>query len=106
MFALATTPLNPDELKQKLVNPQAGALVTFEGWVRNHNEGRAVRSLSYEALESLAVKEAGKIIAEAKEVFEIYDAVCIHCVGDLNIGDLAVWVGRGREFAGAKIRIF
>jgi len=41
----------------------------------------------------LAVNEAGKIIAEARSRFDIYDALCVHRAGRLEIGDIAVWVG-------------
>ena len=37
--------IDPDALRRGLFNEAAGALVTFEGWIRNHNEGREVRAL-------------------------------------------------------------
>ena len=69
-----------------------GAVVTFQGVVRNHNEGKAVTALSYEACESLALNEAEKIFAEAKELFACTQAACIHRTGHLKIGDTAVFV--------------
>ncbi len=93
MFHLSAEPINAEPLKQLLANPQAGALTTFEGWVRNHNEGLAVKQLEYESYEALAKSEAEKIISEAKEKFAIVDASCVHRVGSLAIGELAVWVG-------------
>jgi molybdopterin synthase catalytic subunit len=72
--------------------PECGAVVTFEGRVRNHNEGNAVDSLEYEVYDTLAVKEGEKIIGKVKEQFEILDAFCIHRVGHLQISDLAVWI--------------
>jgi len=92
-FSLSTAPIHADGLKQCLANPKAGALVVFEGLVRNHNDGREVLDLQYEAYEELAVNEAGKIIAEARSRFDIYDALCVHRAGRLEIGDIAVWVG-------------
>ena len=66
----------------------------FEGLVRNHNEGHAAsRHLEYEAFEPLAVKEGERIIAEAIAAFGVEHAACVHRVGDLAIGDMAVWVG-------------
>lgn len=93
MFNFSTTTIEVEALKAQLTDARAGALVTFEGWVRNHNEGHDVVLLEYEAMESLAVKEAEKIIAEAKEKFSIYNAVCVHRQGALEIGQLAVWLG-------------
>ena len=77
-----------------LADPAAGAYAGFEGWVRNHNEGRAgVLHLEYEGYEQLGVKEGERIIAEALSRFDITKAHCIHRLGKLEIGELAVWVG-------------
>jgi len=82
-----------EKYKQKNYHtPECGGIVTFEGRVRNHNEGSSVDSLEYEAYNSLALKEGGKIITEAKEKFNILDAFSVHRVGHLQIGDLAVWI--------------
>jgi molybdopterin synthase catalytic subunit len=75
--------------------------VTFEGWVRDHNDGLPVLALDYEAYAPLAEKEGERILAEAREKFAIVGAVCIHRVGSLRIGDLAVWVGVSAAHRGA-----
>ncbi len=93
MFSLSSDPLHIEPLKAATENPECGALVTFEGWVRNHNEGHEVTSLEYEAYESLAVVEGNRILDEAREKFGLRQAVCIHRIGHLAIGDIAVWVG-------------
>lgn len=93
MFNLSSDPLDAEELKKVAENPTCGALVTFEGWVRNHNEGHDVTSLEYEAYSALAHAEGERILAEAKEKFGLEQAVCVHRVGHLQIGDIAVWVG-------------
>lgn len=92
-FALSESKLDIKKLKQELENAHAGALVTFEGWVRNHNEGQPVERLDYEAFETLAETEGNQIIQEALARFEIDDAICLHRTGRLIIGDCAVWVG-------------
>ena len=92
-FALSESKLDIKKLKQDLENQKAGALVTFEGWVRNHNDGKPVERLDYEAFEALAEKEGEAIIQEALARFEIFDALCVHRTGRLIIGDCAVWVG-------------
>ena len=91
MFALSENPF--DCRKAGLVNPTAGAYVCFEGWVRNHNEGKAVQSLEYEAYPELAEKEGARILGEAQTKFDILQGACIHRIGHLAIGDVAVWVG-------------
>lgn len=71
---------------------RAGACVVFEGRVRNTNEGKAVKSLSYEAYDRMAVAEGNKVIEEAVARFGIVDARCVHRVGRLEIGEIAVWI--------------
>jgi adenylyltransferase/sulfurtransferase len=71
---------------------EAGALATFEGRVRDFNEGQKVSSLAYEAYPELATSEGEKIVAEAKEKFNLIDALCVHRTGQLTIGDTAVVV--------------
>jgi len=103
MFAFTSSDIDPAKLQQDLLDQTCGACVTFEGWVRNHNEGQTVQRLDYEAYESLAVKEGERILAEAMERFPVAGIVCVHRVGELEIGDVAVWVGvssahRGESF--------
>ena len=86
-------PIDPAALRESLADPGAGGFCVFEGWVRNRNEGRAVRRLEYEAYEPVAVAEAERVIAEAMQRFPFIRARCVHRVGILEIGDLAVWVG-------------
>lgn len=93
MFKLSREPLDPTALKTALANQRAGACATFEGWVRDHNEGQPVQALDYEAHDSLAEKEGARILAEALQRFPIVAASCCHRVGSLALGDLAVWVG-------------
>ena len=92
-FQFSASPLNLDQLREQLVDCAAGAYVGFEGWVRDHNEGRQVRRLEYEAYEELGLKEGEKIINDAKLRFGFLEACCVHRTGKLEIGDLAVWVG-------------
>lgn len=92
-FGLTDSAISPAAESGQLQNPRAGALATFEGWVRDHNEGKDVAHLEYEAYASMAVKEGERILDEARDRFEILDARCAHRTGDLAIGEIAVWVG-------------
>jgi len=85
--------IDPDGLREALFDPGAGAYCGFEGWIRNENEGRAVRRLEYEAYEPVAIAEGEKIIAEAAQRFPNLHAHCVHRTGMLEIGECAVWVG-------------
>ncbi len=92
-FEFSHTTIDIPAAQAALADPVCGGYVAFEGWVRNHNEGLAVRRLEYEAFEALAVKEGERIVAEAQRRFGVEQARCIHRIGDLTIGELAVWVG-------------
>ncbi len=76
-----------------MIDVQVGAYSAFEGWVRNHHLGKGVVSLEYEAYEALAVKEGDRILREAVKRYGIQQARCVHRIGHLYPGDLAVWVG-------------
>ena len=93
MFILSPETIDSAPLRQKLEDASAGGCVTFEGWVRNENEGREVRQLEYEGYEAVAVKEGQKVLDEALEKFDVLHAECVHRVGHLEVGDLAVWIG-------------
>jgi adenylyltransferase/sulfurtransferase len=106
-FALTREPLQPAELAQALKDPACGGYASFEGWVRDENEGRRVLRLDYEAYQELAVAEGERILDEAIARFGLRDVRCQHRVGELAIGDLAVWVGaaaahRGEAFLGCR----
>jgi adenylyltransferase/sulfurtransferase len=92
-FRFARTPFDPAQGRAELADRANGGYVAFEGWVRDHNEGLAVAHLEYESFEQLAEKEGEKIIAEACSRFGVERAACVHRLGDLGIGELAVWVG-------------
>lgn len=92
-FAFSRTPIDTAALRAALADPACGGFAAFEGWVRDHNEGERVRHLEYEAFEPLAIREAERIVAEALARFGVAHAACAHRVGDLAVGELAVWVG-------------
>lgn len=106
-FSFSRAALDPAALAASLGDESCGALVAFEGRVRNHNEGRGVERLEYEGYEALAAKEGTRIVTEALERFRIRHACCVHRLGPLALGDVAVWVGvsahhRGEAFAACR----
>jgi molybdopterin synthase catalytic subunit len=92
-FRLTSTPIDIPVFRKELSDVRAGACATFEGWVRDHNEGRSVQALDYEAFAPLAEREGERILAEVRQKFDVIAVACVHRVGSLQIGDLAVWVG-------------
>jgi len=100
-FWLADAPVDLVPLRARLQHDRAGAFASFEGWVRDHNDGRPVLGLRYESYVELAQAEGAKVVAEARERFALCAAVCVHRIGDLAIGDMAVWVGVSAPHRGA-----
>jgi molybdopterin synthase catalytic subunit len=99
-FRFTHSRIDTQTARQELLDAGAGGYASFEGWVRDHNEGQAVSRLEYEAFESLAVKEGDRIVTEAMRRFPVKHALCVHRIGELSIGDLAVWVGVSSEHRG------
>ncbi len=90
---LSPTPLDPFKLSQNFTAPGAGAFNCFEGRVRDHNDGRSVVAMDYEAYEPLCRAEMEKIFAETRSRFQVIDIKAAHRTGKLKVGELAVWVG-------------
>jgi len=92
-FQFTAAPIAAEQLRVALADPACGGYAAFEGWVRDSNDGQRVRGLEYEAFEALGLREGERIIAEAIERFGASHAACVHRVGSLAVGELAVWVG-------------
>jgi len=91
-FSVSNTAIDVAAEKKRVADSSCGALVVFEGWIRDHKEGQAVERLEYEVYRPVAEKEGARIIAEAMERFAITHAVCIHREGLLELGEVAVLV--------------
>ncbi len=107
LFHFNHAAIDPNAERLALEDPACGGFVSFEGWVRNHNEGLEVKRLEYEAFEALGVREGEMIVNDAIRKFGVERAACVHRVGALEIGGLAVWVGvssrhRGEAFAACR----
>ena len=99
--------IEPEALKAELEDFACGALVTFEGWIRNHNDGRGVQQLEYEVYIPLAIKEGKRLLDQATQRWPIDHALVVHRQGLLALGDVAVWVGvssshRGEAFSACR----
>jgi molybdopterin synthase catalytic subunit len=92
-FAFSHQPIDGTVLRAGLIDRGCGGFVSFEGWVRDHNEGQPVQRLEYEAFEALGVKEGERILAEARARFGVARIACVHRLGSLQLGEVAVWVG-------------
>jgi molybdopterin synthase catalytic subunit len=82
--------LSLDALVAAVAHAGAGAIVTFLGTVRDTNDGRPVTKLEYEAYESMAAAEIGRIAREIEEECPGVRVAVHHRTGELAIGDAAV----------------
>jgi molybdopterin synthase catalytic subunit len=103
-FAVTDQPIDCVAWRHRLEHPQAGGLVVFEGVVRDHHQGRAVRHLDYQGYAPLAVNVGRGILAAARQRWPLLAACACHRTGHLEVGEAAVWVGtaaahRGEAFA-------
>ncbi|MCW5827993.1 MAG: molybdenum cofactor biosynthesis protein MoaE [Deltaproteobacteria bacterium] len=90
MSRLLKDTLSVDRLAAEVVTPEAGAVATFLGVVRNHHEGRGVLRLYYESMPGMAEKVMDEIEAETVRRFVVTRCRIEHRVGDLAIGEASV----------------
>ncbi len=90
LTAIRTQPLSLDEVVAAVTRPEAGAIATFLGLVRNHADGRPVTLLEYEAYPSMAEKEMMRIAAAIEADSPHVKLAVLHRIGALKVGDLAV----------------
>jgi molybdopterin synthase catalytic subunit len=107
LFELTDHPINTQALRSQLLNSAAGAFVSFEGWVRNHHQGKIVSCLTYSAHAVLANTQGQKVLQQALFEFPGIQCSATHRLGELGIGDIAVWVGvcsahRDQAFAACR----
>lgn len=82
------TPITVAEVQAAVSRPDAGALVVFEGRVRDHDHGRTVTTLTYEAHPD-ADTTLLAVLDDAARQPGVLAAASLHRTGDLSIGDLA-----------------
>jgi molybdopterin synthase catalytic subunit len=90
MFSVTTSVVSTPSLIESIETASTGAVVTFEGRVRDHNLNRKVNALEYEVYRELAIKEGNSILNEARAKFKILNAIAVHRYGLLHIKDIAV----------------
>jgi len=110
VIRLTADPIAIDDLLQAVADPAAGAVVLFIGTTRDHNEGRSVERLEYEAYHGMAEREIEKIAAEARERWKIAHLAVVHRTGVVPIGSASVAIAasaahRADAFAAARFAI-
>jgi molybdopterin converting factor subunit 1 len=92
IFALTRQPIDTREVIARLLRGEDGAVVTFEGVVRNNSKGRATRYLDYECYEPMAIKTMAEIGRSIAAAFPIDRIALVHRLGRLEIGEASVAV--------------
>jgi MoaE-MoaD fusion protein len=91
-FALTNQPIETRKIAARLQLAEDGALITFEGVVRNNTKGRPTRFLDYECYEPMALKQMERIGCEIAAAWPIGRIALVHRLGRLLIGETSVVV--------------
>ncbi len=91
-FAITREPIESHALADRLKRPQDGAVVIFEGVVRNNTKGRETSYLEYDGYEEMALVQMTRIGKEIAEQYEIGRIGIVHRLGRLAIGEASVAV--------------
>jgi MoaE-MoaD fusion protein len=82
----------PHDVVPALEHPEDGAVVIFDGIVRNHSRGRATQYLDYDAYEEMALKQMQSLADEALRKFPVRNVAIVHRLGRLEIGESSVLI--------------
>lgn len=91
-FDLVREPIDPRALEAECRTDADGAVITFLGTTRDHNDGAAVQQLRYEAYPEMAQKVMCALFEEAIKRYPITRARVVHRLGDVPIGETSVAV--------------
>jgi molybdopterin synthase catalytic subunit len=107
---LVREPINAPTLIRHVRAPEDGAIVTFDGFVRNQSHNRPTLYLDYEAYESMALGKMHEIAAQLHEKFAIHRVAIVHRLGRLEIGETSIFIAvsaphRGVAFDACRFTI-
>jgi len=92
IFQLVRRPIEPREIVESLKAPEDGAVVVFDGFVRDNFKGRRTLYLEYEAYEPMAYAQMRAIAAEVRAKFAIHRLAIVHRLGRVEIGETSVLI--------------
>ena len=92
LYELVQAAIDPAAVVRYVRAGQDGAIVTFDGFVRNESHGRATKYLEYEAYEPMALAKMREIGAQIHEKFAIHRVAMVHRLGRLDIGETSVFI--------------
>jgi molybdopterin synthase catalytic subunit len=91
-FELLHTPIDPSLAVRHVRADHEGAIVTFDGFVRNESHGRRTLYLEYEAYAAMALGKMREIGAQIHEKYAIHRLAMLHRLGRLEIGETSVFI--------------
>lgn len=89
---LQNEPILPEQLLAELKAGEDGAVVVFDGIVRNHTRNRRTLYLEYESYREMAETQLQQLAERSRAMFAIRDLRIIHRLGRLEIGETSVWI--------------
>ena len=98
---LVRAPIDMPALARHVRAPEDGAIVTFDGFVRNQSQNRPTLYLDYEAYESMALAKMQEIAAQLHEKFAIHCVAIVHRLGRLEIAETSVFIAISAPHRGA-----
>lgn len=97
MIEVLQGPIDSRAVIESVASPRAGAIVTFDGVVRDRARGKQVIHLYYETYPAMAVKEMRKIRDECLQRWPLQGLSIVHRVGRLEIGESSVFIAVASE---------
>ncbi|MGA3047501.1 MAG: molybdenum cofactor biosynthesis protein MoaE [Terracidiphilus sp.] len=92
LTALTREPIDAEGLVAAAKRGEDGAVVVFDGVVRNHTRGRQTLYLDYEAYEEMAGKQMAELAADARKMFGVRHVTMVHRLGRLEVGETSVLI--------------
>jgi molybdopterin synthase catalytic subunit len=92
IYKLVREPIDMAALALHVRAPEDGAIVTFDGFVRNQSHNRPTLYLDYEAYESMALAKMREIGVQLHEKYRIHRVAMVHRLGRLEIGETSVFI--------------
>jgi molybdopterin synthase catalytic subunit len=110
MSYLTDAPLDSQALAKRVMRPSDGACVVFEGVVRDHQDGKRVESIFYDAYRPMAEKEITKIVNDIQTQFPQVAIAVSHRLGRLKVGEASIVIAcasphRGEAFQACRMVI-
>ena len=90
MYEIVSHPIDAAAVAAAVAHPGSGATVTFIGTTRDHNDGRRVTRLEYEAYPEMALAEMRKIGDAARQRWSIEGIAIVHRIGVVPLGEASV----------------